>query len=79
MFLAQVDTDATKPAAGNTFVGLVVSGSGRNPAKGGTGMHVNDASCVNNLLVGVQFVGNRDDAISQPVPGLVQEVGTIVR
>jgi hypothetical protein len=79
MFLAQVEADATKPAAGNTFVGLVVSRSGRNPAKGGAGMRVNDASCVDNLVDGAQFVGNRDGGISEPFPGLVQEVGTIVR
>ena len=40
---------------------------------------MNDASCVDDLVDGAQFVGNRDGAISQPVPGLVQEVGTIER
>ena len=79
MFLAQVDTDTTKPAAGNTFVGFVISRSGQNPAKGGAPMRVNDASCVDNLVVGAQFVDNREPGISQPFPGLVHEVGTIVR
>lgn len=79
MFLAQVEADATKPAAGNTFVGLVISRSGRNPAKGGAPIRVNDSSCVNNLVDGAQFVDNREPGISQPFPGLVQEVGTIVR
>jgi Right handed beta helix region len=79
MFLAQVESDATKPAAGNTFVGLVISRSGRNESKGGAPIRVNDASCVDNLVAGAQFVANRDPGISQPFPGLVHEFGTIVR
>jgi hypothetical protein len=78
--VAQVDADAaTKPATGNTFIRMVVAGSGKNPAKRGAGMRVNDASCLNNLVVGSQFVGNREGGISEPFPGLVQVFGTIVR
>ena len=72
LFLAQVDTDATKPAAGNTFIGLVVSDLAQ------AGMRVNDLSCVNNLVVGSQFINNQV-CISEPSPGLVEQVGVICR
>jgi hypothetical protein len=73
VFLAQVDSDATKPAAANTFVSLVVAGSD------GAAFRANDASCVDNLVVGAQFIGNRDGGVSEVVPGLVQTAGVIVR
>lgn len=73
IFLAQVDTDPTKPAAGNIFQGMVVAGSG------GAGLRVNDASCVNNLVVGAQFIENAGGCISEATPGLVQAFGTICR
>lgn len=77
LFLAQVDADATKPAAGNTFSGLVVSDSGR------AGLRVNDASDVDNLVVGAQFVHNAgvcpEAGISEAAPGLVQRFGIICR
>jgi hypothetical protein len=72
LFLAQVDGDATKPAAGNTFHGLVVADSAQ------AGMQVNDASCVNNVVIGAQFIGNQV-CISEAIPGLVQQVGAICR
>lgn len=73
LFLAQVDNDATKPASGNTFTGIVVSGSG------GAGMRVNDSSCINNVVVASQFIGNLGGCISEAVPGLVQTSQTICR
>jgi hypothetical protein len=73
LFLAQVDTDTTKPAAGNTFLGLVVSGSA------GAGLRVNDASCVNNLVVGSQFIDNSGGCLSEAAPGLVETSGTVCR
>ncbi|MEK7408649.1 MAG: right-handed parallel beta-helix repeat-containing protein [Acidobacteriota bacterium] len=73
LFLAQVDADATKPAAGNTFTGGIVSGSL------GAGLRVNDPSCVNNLVTGFQFVGNKDGCISEAAPGLAKTSGTICR
>jgi len=73
VFLAQVDTDPTAPASGNTFSDIVVSGSA------GAGLRVNDASCVNNLVTGSQFIGNSGGCISEAVPGLVQVTGTICR
>jgi hypothetical protein len=79
LFLAQVDADTTKPASGNTFAGMVVAGSGQDPARGGHGMRVNDASCVDNLLAATQFVGNRDGGLSEATPGLVQTTPTITR
>lgn len=73
VFLAQVDTDATKPAAGNTFTALVVSGSG------GAGLRVNDASCVSNVVCVAQLVGNSGGGISEATPDLVQVCGVISR
>ncbi|MGK2859702.1 MAG: right-handed parallel beta-helix repeat-containing protein [Thermoanaerobaculia bacterium] len=73
VFLAQVDTDTTKPAAGNSFLGIVVADSK------GEGFRANDASCTNNVIVGSQLVANRDGCIGEAVPGLVQSVGTICR
>lgn len=73
LFLAQVEGDPAAPASGNTFSGMVVSNSTR------AGMRVNDASCVDNLVIGSQFVGNIGGCISEVVPGLVQTVGTPCR
>lgn len=72
LFLAQVDSDVTRPASGNTFHGLVVSDSAQ------AGMRVNDASCVDNLVVGAQFINN-PVCISEQTPGLVEQVGIICR
>jgi hypothetical protein len=41
-------------------------------------MRVNDLSCVNNLVVGSQFINNQV-CISEPSPGLVEQVGVICR
>lgn len=73
IFLAQVDTDAAKPASGNTFIGIVVSGSK------GAGLRANDLSCVSNSVIGSQFVGNTQGCISEVSPGLVLTSGNICR
>ena len=73
VFLAQVDGEADKPAAGNTFVSLVVASSN------GAGVRVNDASCVNNLLVGAQLIGNRDGGVVEATAGLLRQSGVVVR
>jgi hypothetical protein len=73
VFLAQVDTDASKPAAGNTFIALMVSNSQ------GAGVRVNDLSCVNNSIVGSQFVGNSGGCISEAGPGLALASANICR
>jgi hypothetical protein len=70
LFLAQVDADTSKPASGNTFVGMVVSGSAN------FAMRVNDPSCVDYLVVGSQFIGS---GLSEASAGLVQVFGTITR
>jgi parallel beta-helix repeat protein len=72
LFLAQVDSDTTKPAAGNTFIGLVVADSTQ------AGMRVNDASCINNMVESAQFINN-PICISEATPGLVQQNGVICR
>jgi hypothetical protein len=77
LFLAEVLGDPSKPASGNTFTGMVVANSGVDMAKRGEGMLVNDDSCVDNLLDGVQFVGNRVGGLSESSPGLVH-VGDVV-
>lgn len=73
IFLAQVDADATKPASGNTFIGLTVSSSL------GAGIRINDLSCVNNAVVGSQFVGNSGGCISEASPGLALASANICR
>jgi hypothetical protein len=73
LFLAQVDLDASKPASGNTFDGMVVSGSA------GAGLRVNNPSCVNNLVVASQFISNGAECISEASPGLVSTSGVICR
>lgn len=73
VFLAQVDSDDTKPASGNTFIGIVVS------ASKGAGLRVNDLSCVNNSVIGSQFVGNTQGCISEASPGLALSSGITCR
>lgn len=72
LFLAQVDEDNTKPASGNVFHGLVVTSSAQ------AGMRVNDASCINNIVIGAQFIENQG-CISEQTSGLVQQIGVICR
>jgi hypothetical protein len=72
LFLAQVDFDTDKPASGNTFSGLVVSESVQ------AGMRVNDASCIDNVVIGAQFVGNQS-CISESTSGIIQQIGVICR
>lgn len=69
IFIAQ--DEQAKPAIGNTFTAMTVSNSVQ------AGLRVNDASCVNNLVVASQFVGNGDGCISEVIPGLVQQCGVI--
>jgi hypothetical protein len=73
VYLAQVNNDDTKPAAGNTFYGLVVADSKW------AGLRVDNPSCVNNTVCASQFVGNKDGAISEARPGLVQACVNISR
>lgn len=78
MFLAENDQNS-KPALGNTFTGMVISGSGQDLTKGGFGIRVNDASCTHNLVVATQFIGNRDGDVSEATPGLVTKEASITR
>lgn len=73
IFLAQVNTDPSTAATGNTFTGVVISRSG------GMGVLANDASCVNNMMVGAQFINNKHGCISEATSGLVENVGAICR
>ncbi len=73
IFLAQVNTDPATAATGNTFTGVVISRSG------GMGVLANDASCINNMMVGAQFINNRHGCISEATAGLVENVGAICR
>ena len=73
IFLAQVNTDPTTAATGNTFTGVVISRSG------GMGVLANDASCINNMLVGAQFINNKHGCISEATSGLVENIGAICR
>lgn len=73
IYIAQVNTDPTTAATGNTFSSVVITGSG------GMGVRVNDASCVNNMMVGTQFVDNKEGCFSEAHSGLVENVGVICR
>lgn len=73
IFLAQVNTDPSTAATGNTFTGVVISRSG------GMGILANDASCINNMMVGAQFINNKHGCISEAASGLVENVGAICR
>ncbi len=73
IFLAQVDSDSTKPASGNTFTGLAISDSA------GAGIRINDGSCVNNLVCNSQFIRNASGSISEVVSGLVGLCGIVRR
>lgn len=73
IFCAQVDADAAKPCAGNTFHGLMVSDSR------GAGLRINDASCVHNLVDASQFFGNTGGCVSEAATGLAQRGSLICR
>jgi hypothetical protein len=73
IFLAQVDFDMATPASGNTFNAVTISGSAEFAVR------VNDASCVNNLVTGAQFVGNRAGCLSEQTVGQVRTAGMICR
>lgn len=73
IFLAQVDDDATKPAAGNSFNGLVVARAG------GYGVVANDPSCTHTLLASAQLIDNTAGCFFEAVPALVSSTGTICR
>ena len=73
IFLAQVDSDPSTAATGNTFTSVVISRSG------GMGVLANDASCINNMMVGAQFINNKHGCISEAAAGLVENVGAICR
>ncbi len=73
LFLAQAaDTDPNSCAIGNTFHGLMVADSAQ------MGLRVNDAACVQNLVVGAQFTGNAE-CISEAAPGLVEQSAVVCR
>lgn len=73
VFCAQVDTDAAKPCAGNTFHGLVVSDSK------GAGFRINDASCANNLIDAAQLFGNAGGCVSEATSGLAVRGNVVCR
>lgn len=73
IFLAQVNSEIATAATGNTFTGVVIARSG------GVGVVANDASCVNNMLVGAQFIDNKHGCLSEAATGLVENIGAICR
>ena len=73
IFLAQEVGLPDSAATGNTFSGMVISGSG------GAGLRANDPTVVNTLVVESQFVGNSSGCISEAVTGQVQDFGIICR
>ena len=73
VFLAEKPGALDSAASGNTFSGMVISGSGY------AGLRTNDASVVDTLVVESQFVGNAGGCISEEDPGQVEEYATICR
>ena len=73
IFLAQVNTDPNTAATGNTFTSVVIARSG------GVGFLANDASCINNMMVGAQLIENKNGCIGEATSGLVENVGSICR
>lgn len=80
VYLAENDAN-NEPALGNTFTGMVISGSGdaAAPAEEGYGIKVVSASCTDNLVVATQFVGNRDGDVFEATPGLLTKAASITR
>jgi hypothetical protein len=62
IFIAQIDSDTSTGATGNTFHGLLIAESGKD------GLHVANASNVDNIVDSVQFVGNAGDCLFEPSP-----------
>lgn len=73
IFLAQVQGDNATPASGNSFSACVISNSG------GAALRVNDATCVDNVLVGSQLANNTGGGVSEVVGGLVTVSATLTR
>lgn len=73
IFLAQVNSDPETAATGNTFTSVVIANSG------GAGIQANDKSCVNNMIVGAQYINNKNGCVGEASSGLVENVGAICR
>lgn len=73
IFIAEAEGGPGTAATGNTFSNCLIQDSV------GAGIRVNDASCVDNLFSSSQLAGNAGGGVSEAVPGLVQQVGVIVR
>jgi hypothetical protein len=63
VFVDQVDDDAKTASTWNTFVGMLVSGSG------GAAVRINSPHCVHTMLSGCQFTDNKA-GLSEAKPGL---------
>ena len=73
IFVAQVDTDASTGATGNSFTNMIVHSSG------GAGIRVNDVSCVHNLVANSHFFANAGGNVSEASPGLVVQCCNVER
>ncbi len=73
IFLAQVNSDPETAATGNTFTSVVITNSG------GAGIQANDKSCVNNMIVGAQYINNKNGCVGEAASGLLENVGAICR
>jgi hypothetical protein len=61
------------PAAGNTFTGIVVAESAWD------GLNVGEARSIDNSIAAAHFVRNGRECVSEAVPGLVRQSGTLCR
>jgi hypothetical protein len=71
LFLAQVDADAGKPASLNVFTNLRVESSGKS------GVRINDASCLDNVINSAVLLNNAEGCVSEAKDGITR-VGPVV-
>jgi hypothetical protein len=72
IYLAQVDSDPTKPSLGNTFSGVTIANSVQSCVR------VNNVSCTDNVLSAVQCVSN-GSCVNEAAGGLAAQVGVRCR
>jgi len=65
IFIAQIDNDPSTGATGNTFHGLLIADSAKD------GIHVANASNINNIVDAVQFVNNAGACLFEVAPVVV--------
>ncbi len=78
LFVAENPDAGGGAASCNTFTGMLIARSGRNPAEGQFGMRFQDSSSTDNLVTAAQFVDNPGGAISENPSGLVTSQAVVI-